>query len=599
MLLYSFLYDVDKKINLTKNLCYEEIINLQENQCEIFLSQKDLFNYIKPFLSADQFDSMYYIFSIEIDKGEFDKQLNRDWVNKENRYIAFPKLILLSVCNQSSLKNKVQCRIEKIFNYNNILFSTSISIIHKLQTLGTEINEKYVDSICEYIDPFYIGELSNKIPLLFFYDLKNKIFFSDQGNKVVVYKEQPKIYDNFIDAFLANHDKQYDISLLSLHQKGISPQAKSTEEFTNFCVTIKKKSQDTEHLKIDCIRKITNHLFNWKKSNFLEEDFIKHQERCLIKKCNSLDDYILQCVKHRAFRFVYEYLSLYHDKSGTNNSKQTSFDLTFDEYSKNLQLLLQRYSKNNESVFEKVENLNDYDGYTGIYILCFDHEMKMYIGQTKQSFKKRITSHFIKPQSDFDYTHSFDEISSIYILHTTSEFINYVEADCIANIESKYILNKLAASESIELITSKSYNPKNYMLSNEGVISIVNDVEKAKKYNRQNIEWDNWIEEERRAFNKLKRIKDENKTEDLCILAVRYRGDAISYVPERLKTEKVCYEAFTHYPEPEAILKHIPQSIMSESFIKKIVKHNKKTIKLIPAELITPDIEKIAKVKKK
>ena len=597
MFLFCLIDNFPKISALSQNPFFEEVINLIEDKCLIFLSQEDLFKYIKPCLITNQFDSKKGFFTLYIEKDEFDKQLNRSWINKEERYIAFPCQDLFLVYQHSLVKKKIKYSISKIFNYHNTLFSISASSIYKLQTFGVEFNDAYLDSLCGYINPHYIGSLSGKLETLICCDITNKQFFSSPGNKVVIYKEQPIIYDNFVDALMDDHNYQNEVNLLSLHENGIFPQSKTTQEYTNFGVTIRVKTYLDEQSKIDCLRKTMHHIYSWSKNRYLEEDFIKHKESCLLKKCDTLEDYILQGVKYRAFRFAYDYLSLYQSNDNFTDPSNDHL-LTINEYSYNLQSLLNRYSKNGESVFEKVEDLNDYDGYTGIYILCFDDEMKMYIGQTKQSLKKRITSHFTKPQSDFDKTHTFDRISSIYILHTTSEFIDYVEADCIANINANYLLNKLAANGSIELIDSKSYDPKNYMISPEGIIDIVNDVEKAKNYNRKNIEWDNWIKEEKKAFDKLQRIMDKNKTEELCLQAVRYSGTALSYVPENLKTEKVCYEAFTHYHEPEVIFKLIPPSILSESFIMKLVKHNKKTIKILPLELITPNIEKIAKIKK-
>lgn len=589
MLLYSIINNIQNVEEINEKLRNKEIFDLCTSEITFFLSEKDLYRMVR----NKKLDiNSLYILSILVEKEVFEKYLNRNLINKEERSILFTKEMYLALCNHAKENRMFKSYLRKIYQYHEELFGISVFIAIQLQKHGVELNEKYFDYLYEYICPVYYNDSMSTLSMLALYDESNRRLFDSECDKVVVYKETPEIYDNFVDAILSNYNQQYEMNLLSLHNKGIYPQKRIHKAYTNFHVTIKPTLRVSENARITELRKLINHIYRWKNGKLPEKDFSELQQHTPATKYSSVEEFKKQWVKNMAFRLSADLVLAIKFKPEEKNTY-----LIFDEYVNNLKSLLNRYSQNNKSVFEKVENLNDYDGYTGIYILCFDDEMKMYIGQTKQSFKKRITSHFTKPQSDFDKTHSFDRISSIYILHTTSEFIDYVEADCIANIEPKYLLNKLAASGSIELITSESYNPQNYMISSKAIIDIVSDVEKAKEYNRQNIEWDNWIEEEKKAFNKLKRLKDENKTEDLCLQAVRYSGDALSYVPESLKTEKVCYEAFTHYHEPEVIVKLIPPAIMSESFIIKLIKHNKKTAKILPAELITPNIAKIAKIK--
>lgn len=150
-----------------------------------------------------------------------------------------------------------------------------------------------------------------------------------------------------------------------------------------------------------------------------------------------------------------------------------------NEYEQSIEKLLNRYSKDEQTVFELVDDLKEYDHCCGIYVLCFDKEQKVYIGQATKSIYKRINQHFSNPQTTFDKTHKKDDISKIYVLQTTYEFIDYIECDCVSMFTHRTCCNGLIPGTIIAFQYVE--DAKEYKMSDDFVQMIVEeDVPKAK-----------------------------------------------------------------------------------------------------------------------
>ena len=128
-----------------------------------------------------------------------------------------------------------------------------------------------------------------------------------------------------------------------------------------------------------------------------------------------------------------------------------------NKYQQALNDLLMRYSKDGKTVFEKVHVLNDYAGYTGIYVLCIPQVKGYYIGQTNKSISKRIKQHFHSPSSEFDKSFTIKDVSEIYVLHCGTDYLDIAEVDCIASIPSEFLLNRMAGGPLILFVDSEDY----------------------------------------------------------------------------------------------------------------------------------------------
>jgi hypothetical protein len=268
-----------------------------------------------------------------------------------------------------------------------------------------------------------------------------------------------------------------------------------------------------------------------------------------------------------------------------------------NKYEQSINDLLNRYSKDNETVFELVNNLKDYDGYSGIYVLCFDKEQKVYIGQAKKSIYKRIHQHFNNPQTTFDKTHDFEEISRIYVLHTTDEFIGYVERDCIAMFSCETCCNVLMGEHSIDCL--RFVNPSDYLMSIKFVQGIVNDVPLAKKISADEIYNKQWHREGKKAEKTIKSISDDKKTYELCKTAINFNGDNLAYVPERFKTAEFCMLAIGWANNSYDLIQYIPEQVLTEDFAINLVKYDRRFTKVLPKHLKTEAVMTAAGYRKK
>ena len=120
-------------------------------------------------------------------------------------------------------------------------------------------------------------------------------------------------------------------------------------------------------------------------------------------------------------------------------------NFSHDEYNENLKNLLQLYTVQNKCLFQKVDDLTEYNG-PGIYIITIDEIGGIYIGLTDRSLKERILQHFKKPSRSgvMDTMVGIADISSVYVLPLRWEHIHMaerIEADCICAVDSKYSLN--------------------------------------------------------------------------------------------------------------------------------------------------------------
>ena len=269
----------------------------------------------------------------------------------------------------------------------------------------------------------------------------------------------------------------------------------------------------------------------------------------------------------------------------------------FDNYETSVFNLLHRYSKDNKTVFELVNNLKDYDGYSGIYVLCFDKEQKVYIGQSTKSIYKRVRQHFNNPQTTFDKTHTFEEISRIYVLHTTDELIDYVERDCIAMFSYKTCCNVLIGKHSIDCL--RFVNPSDYLMSIEFVQRIVDDVPLAKRRSADEIYDKQWQNDGKKAQKTIQTIKDDKKTYELCKTAINFNGDNLAYVPERFKTAEFCMMAIGWADNPYDLIQYIPEHILTEEFAINLVKQYRRFTKVLPKHLKTEAVMAAAGYKKR
>lgn len=353
--------------------------------------------------------------------------------------------------------------------FKNKKYLIDISLIEGLKKFDVEITDEYLEYIFNKRSLFNF-ELTDKfLNLLICFDFCNRILYSKNknfGRIVAISNCEIKYYDDFTNAFLDNqNEKEVFYNFEYFYKQNLN------KNLNNVFFGI-----NVHPYYSNCFVKVINDLaketlswgnsqraikeFNTYKSRYKNEytfDFFKRQH--IIFLTFTLGYRIYCCNKNEElFRRNY---SLYKDK--------------YDEY---LSKILRRYSINNKTVFEEVNNLEKYNKVGGIYILCLKQKCLFYIGQTRISLKKRILDHFRLPQSDFDKSLMYSDVKKIYVLRVQNKFLNMVEEDCIANINSKLLANFFAGGQSISIISSKDYNSKNHLINPYVLTTVINEAYK-------------------------------------------------------------------------------------------------------------------------
>lgn len=353
--------------------------------------------------------------------------------------------------------------------FKNKKYLINASLIEGLKKFDVELNNEYLEYIFNKRSLFNF-ELSDRfLNLLICFDFCNRILYSKNknfGRIVTISNCKTKYYDDFTNAFFDNqNEKDVFYNFEYFYKQNIN------QKLATVFFGIK-----VHHYYPNCFIKVINDLaketlswgnsqraikeFNNYKSRYKNEytfDFFKRQH--IIFLTFTLGHRIYCCNKKEEL-FRRNYL-LYKDK--------------YDEY---LLKILKRYSINNKTVFEEVTNLEKYNKVSGIYILCLEQKCLFYIGQTRICIKKRILDHFRLPQSDFDKSFMYSDVKKIYVLRVQNKFLNMIEEDCIANIDSKLLANFFAGGQSIKIISSKEYNSKNHLINPCVLAKVIDEVYK-------------------------------------------------------------------------------------------------------------------------
>ena len=463
-------------------------------------------------------------------------------------------------------------------------------LIERLNDLNVKIDEEYYNYIIQYKNPYSSSLSEFDVFQLLNSDYWNRILYDKENGlgNILIYDKEGNIigeYQNLTELLLEVNENGLSYGFRKFHDKGIIP-SKQKMDFYGVQITY-----SNQHPYLEKINKVVKDINNWRNGKKSENAY-NDEIRKSLRKRYSFDAFKLQMVKHWSFM-----LGEIEDDVRRSLKEEKEITGTEEEYKRQLDYLFNRYSLNGICGFEEVKNLNLVHKYSGIYVLCFDYERKYYIGQAKTSFKERIIQHFTRQNSHFDKTHKPLDVSKIYVLHTTDEFIDYVEQDCIANINKNYLLNVMAGGHSIMSVTHEGYNPNNFKFSIEFVKKILENISSAKRNNREDIEWDNYIKREKEMIRKFKSLKESDRTKELCEEVLEYDGNLLKYVPLQYKTPKICLRAL-ELGDLEEVFKCIPAEYLTEDFIIELIHINRRVTKLLPKELKTDNVMKAAGYRK-
>lgn len=452
---FSFfkIVELEELFTFSENDFNEFDINLCAD-FRLFTSKNELFKYVTDYKQNKKCDKLFY--------AEFET--DKDYYINLNQYIEANNYIVLSKENINELNSHIVHRSDRskiflyqIFEYKEELLEIPLWTVLHLMEYGVDFSDSYFEYVLSHQRPYKRGGMN-----LFIADLYNRKY-KDELGKIVVYRQEPTFYEDVLSAVLDNYDKKYRFGFEKLHNMGILPIAKGERYVSKFGVTIKESYITVENEYISSFKESIDDLYQWKYG----KRAIKCYNDSLFRDQDdgqTLEEFKSREIRYRCFVALFEMdFMLRSAKSKKDKTPGNDREL----YINSIDFALKRYLYDGKSAFQKVDNLNDYQDRYGIYILCFDYEQKIYVGQTKKSFNERILQHFTKPQSEFDKKHSLEEVSNIYVLNVSEEYLNYVETDCIASIPSMLLFNVFAGGNSIEMITSSNYDPKRYLLDDK------------------------------------------------------------------------------------------------------------------------------------
>ena len=357
--------------------------------------------------------------------------------------------------------------IEKdyIIKYKNQKYSIDSKWVDRLKSVDTEINEDYIEYLLQHINPHTENITSIGIESLIRDDyLNKKLFKSDILGVICQYDYEGNLlneYTSLTDIMTIVSPEKYLYSFKCSNENFIIPTKNSITCFgAKFTPMYEQKSW--RYIHITSLNNWIQGFAKWCGTNHCSKIYEKPEYE-YIKEKYSFEEF---CNQRKLCHLFSLGGSINSVISQRNKIKARIDSLSEEEYNNKLNCLLHRYTYKNVSLFQKVENLNDFVSQKGIYILCLPEIKGYYVGKATKSLKKRIIDHWTKPNSGFDITYGPADIKEIYVLNCSESYdaeyyIDAIERDCIATIGRKFSLNVMVGGNTIETIYDEGYDEKN------------------------------------------------------------------------------------------------------------------------------------------
>ena len=333
--------------------------------------------------------------------------------------------------------------------------------IDKLNSIGVEFNDEYIDYLLQNNSPFRSESLS----ILAILDIANKELIGSQGalGRVIKIDKKGQIiaaYDSLFDAAMDALNNNNTYSFERLHVSENTPQ-KYELDFFGITIKVIEQSPDFDYT---VIYELNRAIRRCKNKHLGRNKTFKEMYTEKIASRMTYDEYIIQGIRWEAFSFA-KFIRLCADPLKEHKYTQ-HFIENCSDYNDRISDLFQKYSIKDQSAFERIENLNDVKGFTGIYLLCLPQIKGCYVGKTEKCLATRITQHFTKPNSEFDKKYQPSDVKEIFIMQLgeTTEFIDLIEEDCIATLGKDICLNALAGGTSTEFIKADTYKAEMHFL---------------------------------------------------------------------------------------------------------------------------------------
>lgn len=353
--------------------------------------------------------------------------------------------------------------------FHNSEYDVNDGLLNAYEEYVGLITEEELESLWEYHSVFEKNNIQNELPQLMRTEIYNKTLLWESGfGGIIEYNPSGEIcnvfrkVDDMISAIRGTSSiygfEFYDGLKEGLTRKGIA----------FFGVTVKPlyDQMSWKNMSVISLNIAMRFLRRWEKTG----SFKSYEDTYFRAKIGDIS-YGDFCEQYRK-NFIFT-LADWLPSSKLKRSIMERVKMDEKPYKADLEKLLNRYTVDGSTKFEKVNDLNAYTGCSGIYIFCLDEIRGYYVGQTSSDIKKRIKSHWSDPSNAFDRTYGPNDVSSIYVLRLNSKYLNRVEQDCIASINQLYLLNRFVGGNVIAAVHSSQYNSEEYRMKQDDLSEVL------------------------------------------------------------------------------------------------------------------------------
>lgn len=341
--------------------------------------------------------------------------------------------------------------MEKVtINFQNKQLSIDSNMLELCENYDVEINDEYINYLTSFIGSY--ERLTSVINELIMCDICNRYFSSLYGQVLCINEDGETGYECLWKAIIDNIDKRSFYTFEDLKEYG-----GLKEKYNFFGINTEIVIDDL----ICTLNKEIKIIYRWYNKEIKE--LTQKKSKTVARKRINRD---LKSWSFGLGRFLWR-LERRHEREEKERA-------TKKEYEMFIKNIINRYSLNGKTIFNKVKNLNDYNDVCGIYVFCLDSKRKIYIGQTRRSLRERIREHLRELDVDFDYYLNPYNISKIYVLKISDKYQDVVEQDCIAFTPRKISLNSVATTENaIYFVDSSNLD---FLLADDKLrLKIIND----------------------------------------------------------------------------------------------------------------------------
>lgn len=368
--------------------------------------------------------------------------------------------------------------VEKTIIYRGLEYQVSERVIEELNSMGQEFDDAYITYLLRNDSPCFSWGLT----ILSKFDIMNRTYIGKNSllGRIVKLDKQGNVvafFDTMYETVMDSINCSNKYSFESFSRNGIVDDKKQYD-FFGLQINVSSNAIQTE-----VIKKLNSEIRRCKNRHHGRNKMFKAGYSKEVASRMSYDEYVMQAIRWHSFCFG----DLIHGLFCDSESKYTKhFTENCGDYSERMKMLFHRYSKNNITLFEKIKDLNEIRGFSGIYLLCLPQIKGCYVGKTEKCFATRIPQHFTTPNSAFDKKYIPTDIQDIYILQLDEmmPLINLIEEDCIAVLGKEVCLNAVAGGYSIELIKSDRYDEKEHFLSLNDLNWVVEDAFNITQYRK-------------------------------------------------------------------------------------------------------------------